>query len=87
MQPAIQGCSDRINDDRNIGRVFRVGRCMSTAWVMGFFVGHNWMVTRFSEEAQDDVYGGSRYPKIPGQIRPMHKARSVAGGYEPGATA
>ncbi len=56
--------------------------CMSTAWVMGFFMGHNWMVTRFDEKAQDDVLRDNPHPKIPGQIRPMHKARPVTGGYE-----
>ena len=56
--------------------------CMSTAWVMGFFVGHNWMVTRFSEQTQDDVFGDNPNPKIPGQIRPMHTAKRVTGGYE-----
>jgi 3-hydroxy-9,10-secoandrosta-1,3,5(10)-triene-9,17-dione monooxygenase len=56
--------------------------CMSTGWVMGFFVGHNWMVTRFSEQTQDDVYNGNPNPKIPGQIRPTHTARRVKGGYE-----
>lgn len=70
-----------VNTLSDISRTLARG-CMSTAWVMGFFVGHNWMVTRFSEKAQDDVFHNSRYPKIPGQVRPMHKAKPVAGGYE-----
>jgi alkylation response protein AidB-like acyl-CoA dehydrogenase len=56
--------------------------CVPTGWVMGFFVGHNWMATRFSEKAQDDVFNDNPYPKIPGQIKPTHKARRVNGGYE-----
>jgi 3-hydroxy-9,10-secoandrosta-1,3,5(10)-triene-9,17-dione monooxygenase len=56
--------------------------CMSTGWVMGFFVGHNWMVTRFEEKTQGEVFNGNAYPKIPGQIRPTHTAKRVKGGYE-----
>jgi len=56
--------------------------CMSTGWIMAFFVGHNWMVTRFNEQTQDDVFKNNPAPKVPGQIRPTIGAKKVTGGYE-----
>lgn len=56
--------------------------CMSTGWVMGFYVGHNWMMTRFSEKAQKEVFADSPAQKIPGQIKPTIKGKKVKGGYE-----
>ena len=57
-------------------------RCMSTGWVIGFFIGHNWMMTRFSEQVQREVFADKPSPRIPGQINPTVKATPVKGGYE-----
>ncbi|MCP5144900.1 MAG: hypothetical protein H6978_08765 [Gammaproteobacteria bacterium] len=56
--------------------------CMSTGWIMAFFVGHNWMITRFNEQTQNDVFDDNPAPKVPGQIRPTIAAKKVTGGYE-----
>jgi 3-hydroxy-9,10-secoandrosta-1,3,5(10)-triene-9,17-dione monooxygenase len=56
--------------------------CMSTGWVMAFFVGHNWMVTRFGKKTQDEVFSDNPSPKVPGQIKPTVTAKRVKGGFE-----
>src|SRR5438067_2170416 len=31
--------------------------CGATAWVYGVLLGHNWLVSQFSQQAQDEVFG------------------------------
>lgn len=72
-----------LDADTMAGIVRRLSSsCMSSGWIMAFFVGHNWMVTRFNEQTQDDVFKDNPAPKVPGQIRPTIAAKKVAGGYE-----
>lgn len=69
--------------DTMLGIITRLSTsCMSTGWIMAFFVGHNWMVTRFNEKTQDEVFKDNPAPKVPGQIRPTISAKKVKGGYE-----
>lgn len=57
-------------------------RCMSTGWIISFYIGHNWMMTRFNEQVQKEVFADMPYAKIAGQIKPTIKATPVKGGYE-----
>ena len=34
--------------------------CTSSAWTIGFYALHNWMLALFSEQAQDEVFAGGR---------------------------
>ncbi|WP_298670329.1 acyl-CoA dehydrogenase family protein [uncultured Sphingomonas sp.] len=60
--------------------------CPSTGWVTAFCVEHNWMLTQFPEQFQDEVFGtldGDRVPYViaPGATAPPGKAVKVDGGY------
>lgn len=56
--------------------------CMSTAWVTAFYLGHNWMLTKFPERAQAEFFADKSYTMAPIQPSPMLKIKPVAGGYE-----
>ena len=75
------GHGNNIDTLKDIARTLSRA-CMSTGWVMGFYIGHNWMMTRFTEKAQNEVFADKPYAKIPGQIKPSIKATRVKGGYE-----
>jgi 3-hydroxy-9,10-secoandrosta-1,3,5(10)-triene-9,17-dione monooxygenase len=56
--------------------------CSSTGWVTAFCVEHNWMLSQFPEEAQDEIFGGGfPYVVAPGVTTPPGAARVVDGGY------
>lgn len=60
--------------------------CPSTGWVTAFCIEHNWMLTQFPEEFQDQIFGtrdGDRVPYViaPGATAPPGKAVAVDGGY------
>jgi len=54
---------------------------MSTAWVTAFYMGHNWMLTKFPERVQREVFAERPFGLIP--IQPAHgiTVKSVPGGY------
>jgi 3-hydroxy-9,10-secoandrosta-1,3,5(10)-triene-9,17-dione monooxygenase len=56
--------------------------CASTGWVAAFCVEHNWMLSQFPKEMQDETFGGS-FPYIvaPGVTNPPGTAVPVDGGY------
>ncbi len=56
--------------------------CMSTAWVTAFYLGHNWMLTKFPEPAQKEVFAEKSYTMTPIQPSPMLRIKQVPGGYE-----
>ncbi len=56
--------------------------CMSTAWVTAFYLGHNWMLTKFPEKAQREFFADKPYTMAPIQPTPMLAVKNVAGGYE-----
>ncbi|MBN9568230.1 MAG: acyl-CoA dehydrogenase [Alphaproteobacteria bacterium] len=57
--------------------------CASTGWVTSFCVEHNWMLTLFPKEAQDETFGGA-FPYIiaPGVTTPPGTLNPVKGGYQ-----
>jgi 3-hydroxy-9,10-secoandrosta-1,3,5(10)-triene-9,17-dione monooxygenase len=56
--------------------------CMSTAWVTAFYLGHNWMLTKFPEKAQREFFADKPYTMAPIQPTPLLSVKKVAGGYE-----
>lgn len=56
--------------------------CLSTAWVTAFYLGHNWMLTKFSEKAQREVFADRPFGLIPIQPSPGVSIKQVSGGYE-----
>lgn len=56
--------------------------CMSTAWVTAFYLGHNWMLTKFPEQAQREFFADKPYTMAPIQPSPLLTVKQVAGGYE-----
>ena len=57
--------------------------CASTGWVAAFCVEHNWMLSQFPEEFQDEIFGG-KFPYViaPGVTAPPGKAIPFDGGYQ-----
>lgn len=54
--------------------------CMSTGWVAAFYTGHNLFVSRFSEQAQADVYASGPDCRVPATIGSLMNVKPVAGG-------
>ena len=55
--------------------------CVSTAWVTTFCMEHNWLLSLFGREAQEDIFGRQPYIIAPGALAPNGKAVPVEGGY------
>lgn len=48
-----------------------VGRAdASTGWVTTFYMEHNWLLTMFAEDLQDEIFGAAPYVLAPGSINP-----------------
>ena len=61
----------------------RIGRgCGSTGWCLAQYIGHNYMVSQWPVEAQDEIWGVKPESLISGILIPLKgKARKVDGGY------
>ena len=55
--------------------------CTSHAWVTTFCMEHNWLLSLFAKEAQDDLFGSRPYIIAPGTLAPNGVATPVDGGY------
>lgn len=53
--------------------------CTSSAWTIGFFMLHNWMLALFGEQAQDEAFG-SRPFLAPAPLAPTGRGVAVDGG-------
>ncbi len=56
--------------------------CMSTGWVTAFYLGHNWMLTKFPERAQEEFFAARSFTMAPIQPSPDLVIEPVTGGYE-----
>ena len=56
--------------------------CLSTGWVTAFYMGHNWMLTKFPEAVQREVWAERPFGLIPIQPSPGVSITPVSGGYE-----
>ena len=55
--------------------------CMSTAWVVTFCMEHNWLLSLFDRQAQEDIFGSQPYIIGPGMLAPMGEATPEDGGF------
>lgn len=54
--------------------------CPSLAWVLSFLVMHNWLVTRFPDELQNEVFDTDRgYALMPAPLAPTGRLRATTG--------
>ena len=54
----------------------------STGWITTFYMEHNWLLTMFADELQDEVFGGQPYVLAPGSVNPTGMATPLPeGGY------
>lgn len=57
--------------------------CPSTGWVTTFYMEHNWLLTHFSSELQEEVFGADPYVLAPGSVNPKGGQATPKGdGYE-----
>jgi len=54
----------------------------STAWVLNFYIVHNWMFCQFPESFQKVLYAHRNHVLAPGMFSPSGKAIAVDGGYK-----
>lgn len=52
----------------------------SMGWVTTFYMEHNWLLTMFAEEVQDEIFGSQPYVLAPGSINPSGRATRNADG-------
>lgn len=55
--------------------------CISTGWVTTFCMEHNWLLSLYNQEAQDEIFGKQPYIIAPGALAPNGTATPVEGGY------
>ena len=64
------------------GVVYEFGRyCTSTAWVISFYIGHNYLHSLWPRGFQDEVFAERPYALTPGTIAPNFRLKPVDGGY------
>jgi 3-hydroxy-9,10-secoandrosta-1,3,5(10)-triene-9,17-dione monooxygenase len=55
--------------------------CPAVAWVLAFYIGHNWMHCQFPKQAQEEIFAHGPSPLSAGVLAPTFKLKAVAGGY------
>ena len=55
--------------------------CTSTAWVLSFYIGHNFIHSLFPEKSQEEVFANRPYALTPGTVAPNFSLTPVDGGY------
>ena len=53
----------------------------AASWVLGFYIGHNWIHCQFPEEGQREIFADGPSPCSAGVLAPTLKLRAVEGGY------
>jgi alkylation response protein AidB-like acyl-CoA dehydrogenase len=53
----------------------------SAAWIIAFYIEHNWMLCQFPETFQRELYADRTYVLAPAMLSPSGVARRVPGGY------
>lgn len=55
--------------------------CSSTAWVLSFLIGHNFLHALFPEKSQEEVFGSRSFALTPGTAAPTFTLTKTDGGY------
>jgi 3-hydroxy-9,10-secoandrosta-1,3,5(10)-triene-9,17-dione monooxygenase len=64
------------------GVVNAIGQsCSSTAWVLAFFIGHNFLHALFPEESQQEAFGRRAFTLTAGTAAPSFTLTKAEGGY------
>lgn len=72
------GCQAEFPEILDAVRLMAHG-CTSSAWTLGFYTLHNWMLALFGEQAQDEVFADG--PVLcPAPLAPTGRALPAAGG-------
>jgi 3-hydroxy-9,10-secoandrosta-1,3,5(10)-triene-9,17-dione monooxygenase len=53
----------------------------SAAWIIAFYIEHNWMLCQFPEAFQRELFASRTYVLAPAMLSPSGNARRVEGGY------
>ncbi len=62
--------------------VYEFGKqCPSTAWVISFYLGHNFIHSLFPQESQQEVFAEKPYVLMAGTVAPSFRLTPVEGGY------
>lgn len=56
--------------------------CPSTGWIAAFYIVHNTYVTKYPEQAQEELFDKTGYVLMPAASAPNMTARKVDGGWE-----
>ena len=43
-------------------------------WITTFYMEHNWLLTMFAEELQDEIFGAQPFVLAPGSVNPSGRA-------------
>ena len=54
---------------------------LAAAWVLAFYIGHNWIHCQFPEEAQAEIFANGPSPCSAGVLGPTLRLQKVEGGY------
>ena len=46
----------------------------SMGWITTFYMEHNWLLTMFADELQDEVFGAQPFVLAPGSVNPSGRA-------------
>ena len=55
--------------------------CTSTAWVISFLIGHNYIHSLFPEKLQDEIFADKPWALTPGTVAPSFQLTPVDGGF------
>ncbi len=55
--------------------------CPSAAWTLSFLTMHNWLLTRFAEKLQEEVFGARGFALAPAPLAPTGRMAPTDGGY------
>jgi alkylation response protein AidB-like acyl-CoA dehydrogenase len=52
----------------------------SMGWIATFYMEHNWLLTMFAEELQDEIFGAQPFVLAPGSVNPSGRAIATGDG-------
>ncbi|WP_196221832.1 acyl-CoA dehydrogenase family protein [Sphingobium sp. CAP-1] len=81
LVPKVYG-GHELNYSTMASVVYEFARhCTSTAWVVSFYIGHNFLHSLWPKEFQDEVFAEGPCSFTPGTIAPNFRLVPVEGGY------
>ena len=80
LPTALDGSAGGIHDFADVVRTLAQGD-PTAAWTLGFLIEHNWMLARWPQETQDEVFGTGAPVLMAAVANPPGKASPAGGGY------